>query len=235
MNAVDSTASGAGVTINGGTAADVLFGSTGSDIITGGAGNDNIRGDAGNDIIDLGAGDDTLNFNNLTAGASMLVSADRDNVTNFTATGTAFTAGSGVDRIDFGNVLTNVNISAGGTAVNYLVQAAAGSSTLSTVQGFLELSFEFSSAANLNAGTANELNGTTLLSALGAATGTTAGTITVGANDNDAIIIAYQGGRAFVYTVANADGGTGVAAAEIGLMGVFEGVAVGGFVFSQFV
>lgn len=234
MGATTVAAGGGGVTITGGSAADTLRGSAGSDIINGGAGNDNIRGDAGTDIIDLGAGDDILNWLNLTDGVSMLVSADRDYVTNFTATGTAFTAGSGVDRIDLGNVLTNIDISAGGTVANYQVQAAAGSSTLTTVQGFLELSFEFSSGVNLNSGTAGSLDGTVLLSALGAATGTTAGTITVGANSTDAIIIAYQGGRAFVYTTNN-DGNTGIVAAEIGLMGVFEGVAVGGFVFSQFI
>jgi len=228
-------ASGGGVTITGGTAADTLFGSTGADIIIGGAGNDNIRGDAGIDVIDLGAGDDTVNLTNVTAGAGALLSANRDNVSNFTANGTAFVAGNGVDRIDLGNILTTLDISAGGTAANYLVQTAAGASTLTNAQGFLELSFEFSSGVNLNSGAAGALNGTLLLSALGAATGTTAATITVGTNDFDAVIIAYQGGRAFVYTSTNADGNTGIVAAEIALMGVFEGVAVGGFVLSQFV
>jgi len=212
----------------------VLRGSAGADIISGGTGNDNIRGNAGVDIVDLGAGDDTLNWLSFDA-AGLLTSANRDNVTNFTANNTAFTASSGIDRIDLGNVLTTVDISAGGTAANFQTQSAAGNVTLTNAQGFIELAFEFSSGVNLNAGGANELNGTTLLSALGAATGTTAGTITVGTNDFDAIIVAYQGGRAFVYGSHNNDGNTGIVAAEIGLLGVFEGVAVGGFAPSNFI
>lgn len=231
-----TAASGGGVTITGGSGADTLFGSAGSDIINGGAGNDILRGFSGIDVIDMGAGDDTLDDTTpFAAGANLLTSADRDNVTNFSATNTQFTAGSGIDRINLANVLTTVDISAGGTAANFQTQAAAGNATLTNAQGFLELGFEFSAGVNLNGGSANELNGTTLLSALGAATGTTAGTITVGTNDFDAIIIAYQGGRAFLYGSHNNDGNTGIAAAEIGLIGVFEGVAVGGFHFSNFV
>lgn len=229
-------ASGGGVTITSAGGADTLFGSAGSDIINGGAGNDTLRGFSGIDVIDMGAGDDTLDDTTpFAAGANLLTSADRDNVTNFTATNTQFTAGSGIDRINLANVLTTVDISAGGTAANFQTQAAAGNATLTNAQGFLELAFEFSAGVNLNGGSANELNGTTLLSALGAATGTTAGTITVGTNDFDAIIIAYQGGRAFLYGSHNNDANTGIAAAEIGLIGVFEGVAVGGFHFSNFV
>ncbi len=236
MSADPTAAGGAGMTITGGSAAagDVLRGSSGADIISGGAGNDNILANAGIDIVDLGAGDDTLNWTNFNA-AGLLTSANRDNVTNFTATNTAFTTSSGIDRIDLGNVLTTLDISAGGTAANFQTQSAAGNVTLTNAQGFIELAFEFSSGVNLNAGGADQLNGTTLLSALGAATGTTAGTITVGTNDFDAIIIAYQGGRAFVYGSHNNDGNTGIVAAEIGLLGVFEGVAVGGFVQSNFI
>ncbi|MBM3488312.1 MAG: hypothetical protein FJX67_17045 [Alphaproteobacteria bacterium] len=234
LAAVTTAASGAGVTITSGSAADTLRGSTGADIISSGAGNDVVLSEAGVDIVDLGAGDDTLDFTDKAA-ADMLLSGERDNVTNFTANNTAYTAGSGIDRINFGNVLTGLDISAGGTTANFQTQAAPGAATLTNAQGFIEFNWEFSSAVNLNDGSAASLAGTTLLSALGGLTGTTAGTITVGTNDFDAILIAYQGGRAFLYGSTNADGNTGIAAAEIGLIGVFEGVAVGGFAPQNFI
>ncbi len=229
-----NTVAAGGVTIDSFTGADTLFGSTAADILNSGDGDDSVRGEDGVDIINLGAGDDTLDWGDKGNGAEMLDSGERDGVTGFTASGTAFVAGNGVDRIQLGDVLTGIDISGGGTAANFNVQTAAGNSTQTTAHGFLELSFEFSSGVDLNAGTAAALAGTTLLSALGAATGTTAGTLTVGTASDDAIIVAYQSGRAFVYGTNN-DANTAVLAAEIGLLGTFEGVAVGGFDFSQFI
>lgn len=226
-------AGGGGVTITGGTGADTIRGSTGADILSGGAGNDNIRSGGGIDVVDMGAGDDTLNFLALDAGTGLVASANRVNVSNFTATNTAPTTGNGIDVISVnagaGAALTGFTLGAGAaTAAQFNTVTGAGNVTNTAAQAYVELAFEFSAGVNLNAGDANALNGTTLLSALGALTGTTAGTITLGAATTDAFIIAYQGGRAFVYGTDNATEAA-AGAAEIGLLGVIEGVAVGGF------
>ncbi|MEQ1890570.1 MAG: Ig-like domain-containing protein [Alphaproteobacteria bacterium] len=238
----DSTSGGGGITITGGTAAagDVIRGTTGADILNGGDGNDNIRGNAGIDLINLGTGDDLLNMRNLAAGNELFASANRDNVTGFTATNTAFTTGGGIDRVGLNEganaTLTNFNFTAGAAteAQFRTLTTAAATTTLTAAEAYLELAFEFSSAVNLNAGGANELNGTTLLSALGATTGATAGAIAANTATTDAFIIAYQGGRAFLYGADNTTAAN-ITASEIGLLGVFEGVAVGGFAPGNFV
>lgn len=236
LSAIPVSVTASGVSITAGNGNNVIRGSVGADTIVVGNGNNTVNlGQTGAiDTVTLGSGDNIIDWTD-KASAQMITSANRAYVSGFKADGTAYSAGNGVDRIDLGNVHTGVDISGGATSASWYNVTTPASITATNAQQFIELAWEFSPGVNLNAGSANELNGTTLLSALGGLTGTTAGTITVGTNDYDAVIIAYQSNKAFVYGSHNNDGNTGIAAAEIGLLGVFDDVAVGGFDYSQFV
>lgn len=221
-------------TITGGSGNDTLVGSAGNDSLASGTGNNVLQGGTGIDTITFSAGNNILNMEDLNTAA--MVAANRKIVSGFNADGSTFVLNSSaVDAIDFGNV-TTANIGDGVVAAEFQTVSTPANVTVNATAGIVELAWEFSPAVNLAALGANELNGATLLSALGAASGTTAGTITTNANDDDIIIIAYQGGSAFIYHGNGAGGDTSLVAAEISLIAVINGgVSVGGFDFSQFV
>lgn len=226
MGAATVAAGGAEITTFSG--ADVLFGSVAADILSSGAGNDTITAGNGVDLVDVGTGSDTLSV-------LEIATVNRGEYTGFTATGT-FDATNEVDQILFGAALDAVGVTlADGTATaGFTTDTTVGSVTLTATTEIVELSWEFSSGVDLNAGTVATLDGTALLSAIGATSGVTAGTITAAAVDEGAVFIAYQGGKAFMYFADGTAGNTGVVAADIDLIGVFNGVGVGDFDASNF-
>lgn len=213
------------------TAKNTITGGTAVDTITGGSNEDAIDGGLGVDTIDLVSGSDTLVFNLTTAQA---IAANRVTVKNFDvatdsidANGTAFSTlgAGGNDDITGGGIVTG----------EFSSITTAGNVTTADPVAVVELAFEFSSGVDLDDGSANSLNGTNLLAALGATTGTTAGTITTAGNDEDLLIIAYQDGDALMYHGNGAGGNTALINTEISLIAVFEGVGVGDFTFQDFI
>lgn len=227
LNTGGSTANANSMTtIKGGTGNDVLVGSTGGDIITSGGGNDRVQPGTGIDNVTLGTGACLLDLDDLNAAA--LTTANRVTVSGFTAAGTY--SGSGdVDAIVVGNVTDDGDLSDGAVTAEFQVETTAGNKTLNGTAGIIELAWEFSSGVDLD----NSTDGTQILAALGATTGTTAGTITVATADDAFILIAYQSGNAYLY-YGDAGANTGVAAGEMALIGVFSGISVGDFDFSNF-
>ena len=213
-----------GIAITGSsTAVNTLTGSAQADALTGGAGNDTFTAANGIDTINLGsAGDDIVVLDGIVA------AANRDVITGFTANNTAFVAGNGVDRLEMNDA--QATFAFGATSGTLQTTTAAGAVTFNTAAAnVLELAFELAGgnggATDLDSGT----DGTALLAANGA--------ITVSANTNAGYIVAYQDGKGYLYQVTEgADADTGqVAAADVNLVGVFNGVAVGGFAATNFI
>ena len=224
---MDENASG--MTIKGSsTGTNTITGGAGVDIITGGTGADNISTALGLGTIDFASGSDTLTTTTAQAEEANYVTVKNfDTLTDsIDGNGTAFSAlGAG----------GNDTIVGGAAANEFSTKTTAGSFTVADPVAVLELSWEFSSGVDLDSGAAGSLSGTNLLAAMGGLTGTTAGTITTAGNDEDLLIIAYQDGDAFLY---HGDGGgtnTGLVAAEISLIAMFEGVAVGDFTYEDFI
>ena len=221
-----------GQTIKGSaTTTNALTGGTGVDIITGGSGDDTINAGLGIGTIDVGTGSDIVVMTLATAEA---LNTNRITVTGFDVAtdsidgnGTAFSASGSADDLTAG----------GAISAEFAVISAAGSvAAVANTVAVVELSFEFSSGVNLGSGAAASLIGTNLLAALGATTGTTAGTITTNAADEDLFIIAYQSGDAFLYHGnGGATSNSTLEAAEINLIAQFKGVAVGAFTFADFI
>jgi hypothetical protein len=111
------------------------------------------------------------------------------------------------------------------TGVNGLtVIAAAGAATAgNATTNILVYSFEMGGSTNVLGG---DLTGASLLANNG-------GTITVASGD-DGYIVAYDGGNAYLYAYIDS-GSTALAAGEINLIGVFNGVAVGALGTANFV
>ena len=84
----------------------------------------------------------------------------------------------------------------------------------------LELNFDFATIGDLSVAT----DGSALLAGLSSG-------IDVAASTNKGYIVAYQNNTAYLYTaVEGADAGVALTAADIALVGVFNGIAQGGFV-----
>jgi len=218
------------VSITGGAGNDVLTAAAAStkvQTITGGNGADVITGGAANDIIDLTettAAADTFVF--LTAAS------------NGVDTITGFAAGTGADLASFLAANTTVGTGAGAavlgsTASATLTTGAAAfalTGTSSNTSDVVEINTVLSSYGNL--GLAGATSGTELLKAL-SSTDSAATSITATIAGDDFYLVAYQSGNAYLYQVSN-DGDTVVSAAEIQLIGVFNGVAAGAFATGDF-
>ena len=177
-----------------------------------------------------------------TAAADTVVNSGTGNVTvNHLATSGLVTvtlnANSAVDTINYSEGSTAVGVTAAtdlvtvtGFGSNDIIKldktqttqaggdtiqtvSAAGAVTVSTA--VTSYSFEMGGSTNVLAGV---LDGAALLANTGA--------ITVTSGD-DGYLIAYDGGDAYLYSYIDS-GSTALAAGEIALIGVFEGVAVGG-------
>lgn len=218
-----SAATTNGVAIKGSsTKANTLTGTNQADTITGGSGNDTITAGNGIDTINISqGGDDILVFDGIVA------VANRNVVTGFTA-GT-YTANSGVDRLEMNDAQATTAFGAASATLQEVTSAPTSALTFNTAaNNVLELAFDL--AGN---GTANDLDshtdGTGLLASLGQ-------TLAVSADTNSGYIVAYQGGNAYLYRVVEGgDGDANVAAVDIALVGVFNGVAVGAFTASNFI
>lgn len=238
-NTTTSTVATGGCNITGGSNDDILVGSTSGDTITSGEGNNQVQPGRGIDSVSFGNGRNILDLEDLAT--AQMLAANRVTVSGFNADGTTFNANSGtIDAIRFAAVSSQGNLSDGASAAEFQSITTPTNVTVSAGVGIVELAFEFSSGADLGAGGTNELNGTTLLSACGALSGTTACTFTTNMNDDDIIIIAYQtsGGTtsAYIYHGNGAGGNTALVAAEISLVAIISGnVTVGGFDVSQFI
>ncbi|MBY4676817.1 beta strand repeat-containing protein [Marinobacterium arenosum] len=229
--AIDLSGDTDGVSITGGSNDDTITSGSGDDILNGGAGNDTIAVTTGRDTIDLGTGNDTVSITLATADA---VNANYKIIKNFdVATDSLDLNGTAFSTLGAGG---NDDITAGGAAANeFTALTTAGNVTVADPVAVVELSFEFSSGVDLDDLSANSLNGTNLLSALGATSGTTAGTITTAGNDEDLLIIAYQDGDAILYHGNGAGTDTNLVASEINLIGIIEGVEVGALTVADFI
>jgi hypothetical protein len=131
---------------------------------------------------------------------------------NVTSTFTPATPSVGT----FKNVITTL---AGTNNTALQTVTLAGASEVSVTTGALNQSFVINASA---------ATGKTTIASLGQ-------TVAVSATTNKGLIVAYQAGNAYVYSaVEGADGDANLAAADIALVGVLNGVAVGTLVAGNF-
>ena len=201
-------------TITGGTLADALDGGAGADSIVGGAGNDTITGGNGIDTVTGGAGSDTFKV-------SAATSAGRNKVTDFTAGtgGDVFNLNSGIASLDGSdNFATSASLQAHAAAGPITV--AAASEVVIITSGTIANNLALTT-------TANDLDGTNLLTAVG-------GTITVAAANNQHLFaISDQFGNVGVY-YGDAGADTGIVPAELALVGVLQATSLSSLVFGNF-
>lgn len=228
-----NTTAAAAVTIKGGAGNDILTGSAAAvnvDTITGGEGADTITGGTGNDVIILTETTAAIDTVMLTATA-----------TNGVDTVRGFAAGTGIDVINLIHTETTVATADNAAAVFASTTTAAlttgasafvltGIATTTTLTDVVEITTTLSSYGNL--GLSGATSGTELLKAL-SSTDTAATGITLDTASDDFYLIAYQNSNAYLYCVTDS-GDTNAAAAEIALVGVYEGVAAGAFATGDF-
>jgi len=150
-------------------------------------------------------------------------------VTGFTAG--AFSAGSGVDRLEMADADATSAFGATSATMQIVLSPPTSASTFDTAaNNVVELAFELAGNGGPNdLDTVAGLDGTALLSALRQA-------VSVSATTNAGYIIAYQENKAYLYhLVEGADADAIVAAADIALVGRFDTVAVGALDASNFV
>jgi Ca2+-binding RTX toxin-like protein len=211
--------------ITGGAGNDTITAGAGNDTITAGAGNDTIIGNAGNDVINAGAGIDTLTggtgSDTFTVSAAAANGVDRNIITDFTAGsgGDVFNLQAALATIDgTDNFTTPASLQTHNAAGNLVV--AAATEVVIVTSGAIPNNLA-------SAPTANDLNGTNLLAAIG-------GTITVNANGNQNLFaVADQFGNVGIY-FGDAGGDNGIAAGELTLVGVLQNTSLASLVFSNF-
>jgi hypothetical protein len=222
---IDATAGAVnGVALVGSlTKANTLTGTAQADSLSGGSANDTFKGLNGVDTLNISqGGDDTINIE------GVVLAVNRDNVTGFSA-GT-FSAGAGNDRLEVADAQATTAFGAASGTFQTVTSAPTSTLTFTTATAnVLELSFDLAGNGGANdLDTAAGLDGTALLAAL-------AQTVAVSATTNAGYIVAYQGGNAYLYQATEgADGDANLAAADLALVGVFNGVAVGAFDASNF-
>ena len=195
-----------------------LVGSTGGETLRGSVKNDVITGGEGRDTIDLSdGGADTVVMTGIVA------AANRDVITGFTV-GT----GTGADTVRLADAATTKSHT-GASFIEVVALAPSAALTFGTDNAdILEFSFNLAGDGGTN-DLDNFTNGTGLLNSLGQ-------NLLVKSDGNDGFVIAYQGGNAYLYHIdegTDSDSGA-VQAAEIALIGVFNNIAVGGFVSQNF-
>jgi len=199
------------VDLSGLTYASATFtGLAAADTFIGGAGNDTFSGTTGVDTITTGAGTDTIKISAVGANG-----ADRKIVTDFTVGSDVFNLNSGVGTLAGTNNFTSAAALQTANVAGNVTAAAATEVVVVTTTTIAD------------ATSANSLNGTNLLTAIG-------GTITANAA-GDKLLFAVGiagGGTAIYYGDAGAD--TGIVAAELTLVGVLNNVAVGSLTFGSF-
>lgn len=201
-------------TVTGGTGADTIsITSTGLTTVAGGNGIDTINLNATNGVGDRVVFADATDN---AANPGIILAANRDTVTGFNVTH---------DRIVLDINATTVATGAGAP----VVQAAAvgGAVTIANTNDVVIISGDFGGATDVLTG---GLDGTNLLANLG-------GGLSITADTNQAYLVAYDNGKAFLYHVLEgADGGdANVAAADIKLIGTFDGVALNALTAANFI
>jgi hypothetical protein len=225
-NALSATAVGSKVDAGTFTGKLTVTGSSKADVIIGGSGNDTITGGGGDDIIDLtkggndkvifsaAASNDKDTIKGFTVGANNdTIQLDKNDTTAGTSNAQAAWATHGVTTVNNGAAY---NLSGTDIGTESGAQTFNGSDVIELIGGN-------EASADLDVAT----DGTELLKYL--ATSGTASGITVATAGNKAYLIAYDNGKAYLYH-ADSGGDTTITASEIKLVGVFEGVAPGGFV-----
>jgi hypothetical protein len=223
INAAAATTNGVAL-VGSLTKANTLTGTALADSLSGGSANDTFKGANGVDSINVSqGGDDIINIEGIVA------AANRDTVTGFGA-GT-FTTGSGNDRLEVSDADVTFAFGAASGTFQVITSAPTSTTTFTTATAnVLELAFDLAGNGGANdLDNAAGLDGTALLAAL-------AQTVAVSADQNKGYIVAYQGGNAYLYYAAeSADAGADLAAADLALVGVFNGVAVGAFDATNFI
>ncbi len=203
----------AGITVTGNAGADTITGTVLADTITTGGGVDTVTGGAGVDTITLTGGViETVKIASVGANG-----VDRDVVNTFTA-------GAGGDVLNFNSgiaVLTGTNDFA--AAASLQNHGAAGNLVVLAATELVTVA----SATIADATSANSLNGTNLLTAIG---GTLTGAIA--GQNNILVAVGIAGGSTALYYASSAD--NAIIASEITLVGVVNGVAIGGFTVANF-
>ena len=171
-------------------------------VVNSGTGNVTVNHKASSGLVTLtlnaNSAVDTINYSDGAGTVGVTAATDRVTVTGF--------GSNDIIKLDDTQTVT-----AGGNTIQTV--SAAGAVTVSTA--VTSYSFEMGGSTNVLAGV---LDGAALLANTGA--------ITVTSGD-DGYLIAYDGGDAYLYSYIDS-GSTALAAGEIALIGVFEGVAVGG-------
>ena len=232
------TNSGNAVSLTGSGFADTITGTSNADSISGGNGNDSLSGGAGNDLLSGGTGDDTLiggaGNDSLTGGVGKDVFAFSyaDTLTNGVDTITDFVSATDyLSLLASGSTATTaVGSSAVWSDVNVTKVAANALYTLanSTASDVFNLS-----SLNVSNGTlsASATTGTELLKMLATASNTTASGIAVTSGSQE-YLIAYDGQNttysAYVYHGQDSDNNGTLAASEIQLIGVVQGLTAQG-------
>lgn len=225
---VSKAVGAAGVNIIGSSLSDIIVAGTLATVITAGAGNDTITGGTAADSITGGAGIDTINitgntgvttivFNDGGAGAGINAAVNRDVVIGFSTVN---------DIIQLDTTQTSAATSVGTNASVQAVGAAGAVAFNTAVNDVLALNFDMGGASSV---LGSDLTGAALLANLG-------GALTVAADGGVGYIVAYDNGNAYLYTATDTvdAGNLDVAAGEIALIGVFNGVAVGGLAAANF-
>lgn len=221
LDAITDTLMVSTITVGGAAnvSANVFTGGAGVDNVTGGSGTDSFTMKEGKDVITTGAGADKITF--------ATAAADRDTVTDFTAG-----SGGAGDKI----ILASYDASTDYAAVTTRSAAYSVALVDSTGTNVIEFALEGNATVNLGDNSADSLTGANLLKALN--DGETAATLTLsGTNVSDAdlgYVVAYQGGNAYVYQASVVSAGTTVTAAELALVGILQGVAVGAITADNF-
>jgi hypothetical protein len=233
---VDASSATGVVTVNlsGDSDGVSITGGSGNDIITSGTGNDILVGGAGADTFNAGDGTATITTGTSAGGHDIIQIADGDYIAANKLTVKDFTAGTDEFKIDDS---TNILDAGAGDITNGLSAAEFQTATVgATNYTFgagvlaLELAFEFDADVDLDTAT-----DTQIFTALGAANDSTASSVTAGqftlqATGDALMLIAYQSGNAYMFSVKETGGDTILNAGgdgSIDLVGVLEGVAVG--------
>jgi len=216
-----TTATGTELTVIGSSATGDLDITVvaGNDTITTGSGDDTIDGAAGIDTIVAGAGDDSITGG---AGDDILTGGTgQDTFVFVTATDGMdtikdFTAGTGGDIYDTDFATEN-------DFVVDAIDTAAGSVKLDTSTGGV-----FVVDGTLRASITDYTDGAEVIAAISDAG------LTIDAAADKALLALTDGGNTYVYEVIEASAGTTIEAAEITLVGVWEGVTATNLVDANF-
>lgn len=228
-----NTTASASITIKGGAGNDVLAGNATT------ANANNITGGEGADQITTGLGNDTFVLTETTAAADTVVFATTANNGIDTITGFQAGAGATTDKAKLVDAATtNAAQDVAGVADFAAISVALTSGAQAYVLGastatndIIEITTALSSFGNL--GAAGVVDGTELLKAL-SSTNVAASSFTTSTAGDDFYLVAYQNGNAYLYQVTDAGTDTTVVAADIALVGVFNGVAAGAFAAGDF-